>query len=425
MNIVLVLTAAAIGAFLALAPQLRGSSAWRATVTPLASIMGSGFLVSAPLVAHTVGVWAPVAMGALVTVAYGIGAMIRFNIRYAERAVGTGLEGEHRLQRGHRDRTDGFWGAPTRTLVANTEKGSHLVLVGAYVVSVSYYLQLLAAFALEQLGLADPTTARILTTVVLVGISGTGMMWGLSALERLETWTVSLNLGTIAALLLGLFWFDLRHAVAGTLVVPELPVDPDPLHGARVLMGLLIVVQGFETSRFLGAEHSAEERIRTMRYAQWTSAVIYVIFVTLMVPLMSAHMEARVTAITGLVRPVASVLPVLITVVAMGSQFSASVADDAGCAGLLNTVVPARLSGRRAYGVIGALAIAVTWMTDALSVISLASRAFALFYALQCVVTALTAWGRPDAEGRARYMVGGAVLALVAFAVAALGVPAE
>ena len=34
---------------------MAASSSWRATVTPLASIMGSGFLVSAPLLAMAVG----------------------------------------------------------------------------------------------------------------------------------------------------------------------------------------------------------------------------------------------------------------------------------------------------------------------------------------------------------------------------------
>ncbi len=52
------------------ARRVRSSEGWRATVTPLASIIGSGFLVLAPLLAATVGSWAPVAMTGIVMLAY-------------------------------------------------------------------------------------------------------------------------------------------------------------------------------------------------------------------------------------------------------------------------------------------------------------------------------------------------------------------
>lgn len=425
MNALLFLTALGVASLLAFTPAIRDASMWRATVTPLASTMGSGFLVSAPLVAHAVGVWAPVAMGALLLVAYGIGAMLRFNIRYAELPLGEGAEDEHRLHSGHRDGSDGHWADRPEVFAGHVEKASHVVLVGAYVVSVSYYLQLLAAFVLDRVGMSGALEARAFTTVVLLGISGVGVVWGLAALEKLETYAVSLNLGMIASLLLGLMLYDGQLAMAGTLALPELQPASDPLHGARVLMGLLIMVQGFETSRFLGREHSAEERVRTMRYAQWTSSVVYLLFVTLALPLLSADLEADVTAVITLVAPVAAVLPMGIVVAAIGSQFSASVADEAGCAGLLDTVIAGRMPARWAYGGIGAAAIGVTWLTDALSVISLASRAFALFYALQCGVTALTAWGREDVDGRWPHLVGGVVFGVVALAVAVLGIPAE
>ena len=37
-------------------PRVRGNTGWSATVTPLASIIGSGFLVSVPLMASAIGV---------------------------------------------------------------------------------------------------------------------------------------------------------------------------------------------------------------------------------------------------------------------------------------------------------------------------------------------------------------------------------
>ena len=52
--VIAVATVALIGLFL---PRVVGSTKWRATVTPLASIIGSGFLILAPLLA------APMAIG--------------------------------------------------------------------------------------------------------------------------------------------------------------------------------------------------------------------------------------------------------------------------------------------------------------------------------------------------------------------------
>ena len=56
MSAFIIATAALVAALLAFTPKVRASRAWKATVTPLSSIMGSGFLVSAPLVAAAVGV---------------------------------------------------------------------------------------------------------------------------------------------------------------------------------------------------------------------------------------------------------------------------------------------------------------------------------------------------------------------------------
>ena len=58
-------------------PKIRKSELWVATMTPLASIIGSGFLVVVPLLAFTVGRWAAPAMLALVLIAYGAGSAMR------------------------------------------------------------------------------------------------------------------------------------------------------------------------------------------------------------------------------------------------------------------------------------------------------------------------------------------------------------
>jgi len=54
----LLLTVAIVAIAFLFQSRVRHSRDWRATVTPLASIIGSGFLVAAPLLAHAVNGWA-------------------------------------------------------------------------------------------------------------------------------------------------------------------------------------------------------------------------------------------------------------------------------------------------------------------------------------------------------------------------------
>ena len=67
---VIIIVALVLGGYLAFSKRLRSSSNWQATVTPLASIMGSGFLVSAPLLAGVVGNLAVICMAVLLLLAY-------------------------------------------------------------------------------------------------------------------------------------------------------------------------------------------------------------------------------------------------------------------------------------------------------------------------------------------------------------------
>ena len=62
-------------------PKVAKSNFWRATVTPLASIIGSGFLVVGPILDHTFGAYAPLGMLALCALAYLFGMAVRQNIR--------------------------------------------------------------------------------------------------------------------------------------------------------------------------------------------------------------------------------------------------------------------------------------------------------------------------------------------------------
>ena len=61
-------------------PRLANLQVWRATITPLASIIGSGFLVLGPILDVNYGGYAPLVMVSLCAVAYLFGSVIRFNI---------------------------------------------------------------------------------------------------------------------------------------------------------------------------------------------------------------------------------------------------------------------------------------------------------------------------------------------------------
>ncbi len=386
--------------FVLLHPRLIKSDYWRATATPLASIIGSGFLVSVPILRDVVGQWAVIPMIGLLTVAYLIGAAIRDNIAHVEPLL-----------------QNGDAAAP----VTAAERLSHLALSFSYFVSVAYYLVLFATFLLKSFGVADPQIAKLIVTAVLLTIAVVGVWRGFHAVEGLEIYAVSIKLAVIAGLLAALALFDAwslfgrEHGdfdISGHFDMAELPV----------LMGLLILVQGFETSRFLGEAYAPELRIRTMKAAQLLSSAIYVAFFLLMIPLMGADsQQTGVAAIVDIVRPVALVLPLLITVGALASQSSAAIADAIGAGGLLNDITKGRIPVRYTYPWIAVVSAIVTWETDVFSLITLASRCFAFYYALQCLVATLSA-RRRGAHWRA---AGFGLLMLVCAAIVIFGTPAE
>lgn len=385
---------------LLLRPRLLASDYWRATATPLASIIGSGFLVSVPILRDVVGQWAVLPMLGLLVVAYLIGGAIRDNILYVE----------PRMQNGD-----------AAVQVTATERLSHLALSFAYFVSVAYYLVLFATFLLKSVGVEDAHLAKLIVTGVLLLIAIIGAWRGFHAVEGLEIYAVSVKLAIIAALLVALALFDAlwlfgfaqgNGPTSGHLDFEDLPI----------LLGLLILVQGFETSRFLGADYPAGLRIRTMKAAQILSAAIYIVFFLLMIPLMGADsQEMGVAAIVDIIRPVSVALPLMITIGALASQSSAAVADAIGAGGLLNDITKGRIPVRFCYPWIAGVSAIVTWETDVFSLITLASRCFALYYALQCLVAMLSARER-SANGRA---AGYALLLLLCAAIVVFGTPAE
>jgi hypothetical protein len=299
-----------------------------------------------------------------------------------------------------------------------------VVLAGAYIISVTYYLQLLAAFLLNAAGIQNQVAAHSITTALLLIIGGIGIWRGLGMLEGLERYAVALNLGMIGALLVGLSVYNVNLLLGGSWALPNVASEID-FKDIRILLGLLIVVQGFETSRYPGDEHPAEQRVQTMRAAQLISAAIYLVFIGLATVLFHDGLGADVTAIVDMAKPVAIVLPLLLSIAAIGSQFSAAVADNEGAGGLIEGITHHKVSMRYAYLLILLVTVALTWETDVNGIIAYASRAFALFYMLQCVVAFIVAWHSKGLSKRRLRLVTFGFLALACLLVFALGLPSE
>jgi len=366
LNTILVVIAASVLLFM-FHPRLTKSKHWQATLTPLSSIIGSGFLIIAPLLASVVGMYSPFAVMGIVLLAYSIGGVIRFNIIHAEPLL--------------HDRE-------AHPVIYKIDLLANTTLSFSYVTAVAFYLSLLSSFLLTYLGFEDsPALERTLTTVIIVFIATTGFFRGLGGLEKLEAYSMSLQLSIVAALLIGVFVYDYSFIQTGLPLAFDVP-DRDLITRICILFGILLVVQGFETSRFLGEKYSAEIRVRTMRRAQLISGVLYIVSVIALLPVVQ-HLDlaniqvAEIVSATGMA---ASALPFMLIVAAIMSQFSAAVADTVGAGCLASESSRGKLSTNKGYLIVSVFAIILVWAADLLDIISFASRAFAVYYLLQCIV---------------------------------------
>jgi len=347
-------------------PKLQKSESWQATLTPLSSIIGSGFLIMSPLLASVVGGLSPIAVIGIVVLAYAIGSVIRFNIMHVEPRLN-----DHSLSKKTRD----------------VEYLGDIALVLAYMVAVAFYLSLLSSFLFNYLGIESLVAERWLTTIIILFISIVGYKRGLGGLEKLEAISMTAQLSIVFALLLGLAAFSFLFYTSGESLHFDYP-ERDFSTQIRILAGALLVVQGFETSRFLGEKYKPEIRVETMKKAQIISGIIYVVSVILFLPVVQhldlQHIQmAKIVDVTGLA---AVVLPFMLIGAALLSQFSAAVADTGGGGGLLSENSRNKLSTRVSYLGISVCAILLVWSVDLIEIITLASRAFAFYYFLQTLL---------------------------------------
>ncbi|BBO78555.1 hypothetical protein DSCW_59720 [Desulfosarcina widdelii] len=335
-----------------------------ATATPLASIFGSGFLVIVPISAGAVGPYAWLAMICVCGLAYAVGSVIRFNIRHTEPMLEAGT-------------------TPERAVLL--EKTSDLALVVAYAISVCLYIRILASFLLGGLDMDTPIGEHIVTVAVIGVIGIVGYTEGLDMLQNLEKIALGVTLLIIVALLAGFAVFDINTVNGTGIQMPNMPE-----HGwwqiLTLVGGTLIVVQGFETSRYLEEEFDTDTRIRSCRLSQILSTVVYVVFILLATPLMHFLGEkVQDNALIMLAGKASALLPVPLVIAVVLSQFSAAVEDTIGGGGNMVEATRQHVDPRHAYLLICGVAILVAFF-NTLTVLALASRAFAFYYTLQCLV---------------------------------------
>ncbi len=333
--------------------------------TPLASIFGSGFLVIVPILASAVGPYAVLAMAVVALVAFFVGKIVRHNILCAEPVLAKGSQ--------------------KFTLI--TERLSDFALVAAYVVSVCLYIHILSSFVLASFELDNAFNNSLMTTIIIGVITIIGLFGGLKPLEHLERWALYVTLVILVVLLILFAVYDIKQFLAqGFFTLPEMP-KRSTWEIITIVAGTLIVVQGFETTRYLGKSFDTATRIRASRWSQYLSLSIYVLFVALALPIVSVlnGIYAENSLIT-LAATASILLPLPLIIAASMSQFSAAVADTLAAAANMQEATHQRLNTRWGYLMVGASAMALAWSGSTFEIITLASRAFAFYYLLQCLV---------------------------------------
>tara|TARA_R110002050_G_scaffold847_4_gene5985 strand:- start:70542 stop:71792 length:1251 start_codon:yes stop_codon:yes gene_type:complete len=340
--------------------RILASPEWRAMGTPLASIIGSGFLIVAPLLWMLVGKFSLWVLLVITGVGYLMGNIMRYNIKYAEPLANKS------------DKTMNHLNALAETALACS-----------YFISITFYIQLLSSFLLKMGHITDTTYVNLLSSVIIFTTGLYGKLKGFRFLETAEIYSVNLKITTNLAFLIALFYYDYHQ---GFGAAHDSETVTFSLTTLRRIGGMLLIVQGFEISRYLGHKYKADIRIKTMRYAQIISTLIYVCFVFLVESLMTDFKVITTTLVIDLSRQVAFILPFVVILGAISSQYSSAIADMIGCGGTINEIIQDRVKLKTIYLFIAMGCIILLWTVDIFQLITLASRAFAFYYFLQCLV---------------------------------------
>ncbi|WP_354576856.1 hypothetical protein [Frigoribacterium sp. UYMn621] len=287
----------------------------------------------------------------------------------------------------------GTAGGTLNATTARLDRLGDAVIVIAYIISVALYLRIMAQY---MVGFFIPGGSPIWEPVIACAsvalIIAIGIFRGFTGLDRLDR--ISLAAVLVLTTVLGavLLIHDGTLVTSSTLRLPP-PPPVGTLDALLILGGLVITVQGFETVRFLGDEYDAVTRVRASRVAQLVATSIYIGFVLVATPVMglgtAAGPDSTLLNITARIAPWLA-LPLVISAVL--SQFSAAIADTAAARGNL-TGLSSWFSGPRPYLISGAAAIAIAATIPTLVLVTIASRAFAAYYAVEAVIAFRTTSG--------------------------------
>ncbi len=365
----------------------------RASVTPLASIFGSGFLIIVPLLERSMGRLAVVGVALVCALAWVVGSSIRHNVAVVEPL----------MARGVLSRTD-----------RRLERLADVVIAIAYVISVALYLRIMAEYLVRYVSPGSHQAISVVACAAAVGIVLVGVTRGFRGLDLTERISLIAVLVLTTALGATFLGTDLSRFLGGGISLP--PAGGKGIGETLLLLGgLVITVQGFETVRYLGEEYDAPTRIWASRVAQAVAASIYVGFVVVATPLMGVGTSAGIdNTLVDITDRVAPLLTLPLVLCAILSQLSAATADTAAADGNLHEQVPGILGGRRAYLVTGAAAVAMIWTIPTLTIVAVASRAFAAYYCVQCVVSMRTSRGLATRTGYAGLAIVMAAVTLLA-----------
>lgn len=343
-----------------------------ATVTPLASILGSGLLIIVPILERALGVFAVFGAIGICAFAWLVGSVIRHNVIVVEK-----------------QKVDGTLNVVTARLA----RVGDAVIVAAYVISVALYLRIMAQYLV---GFFIPAGSAVLEPVVaclsVAVIIAIGVFRGFKGHDLLDRISLTVVLLITAVLVAALLFHDLVEIGSSSFRLPPLPTVA-PIEALLLVAGLVISVQGFETVRYLGDHFDAPTRVRASRAAQLISSGIYIGFVLVATPVMglgtASGADITLLSIIGRAAPWLAIPLVLSAVL---SQFSAAIADTEAARGNL-LGLNRWFTPPRPYLITGAAAIIMAATIPTFTLVMVASRAFAAYYAFEAVVAFRTSSG--------------------------------
>ena len=156
------------------------------------------------------------------------------------------------------------------------------------------------------------------------------------------------------------------------------------------IAGILLLVQGFETSRYLGDKYTSAVRVSSMKYAQIFSSIIYIFFVWCMMFVLGDIIAVSETTIIDVLSRFSWLLPLVLICGGVFSQMSSALADATGCSGLLSESVKNKITMNQGYLLLSLVAIVLIWTTNVLENVALASRLFAFYYFMQSLESLYT-----------------------------------